>query len=385
MSTTADDLREEVRRRYAESARAVTEGSGGCGCGSGECCAEAGDDAASFVEAFYDAEQRGELPEAAVLASLGCGNPIAVAELHEGEVVLDLGSGGGIDVILSARRVGPTGTAYGLDMTDEMLALAQRNARDAGVTNVHFLKGVIEQIPLPADSVDVVISNCVINLSVDKSAVLTEIARVLKPGGRVGVSDIVAEDHVTAEQRGRARQLRRLHRRRPLEERIHRRARGRRLRGRRGRVHARGRGRDARRNRQGGEDDRAGAERAAGDPARSEGGLLLTAVGAADPDRRPAAGALVRCAALRPRAHQLRDAERRVNRGNYARAVSATLQIQPRLSGRDRPTGRRPKKIDLETQLHADNGITLNCQDGSWRSSAAPGRPRRSAPARTRS
>jgi SAM-dependent methyltransferase len=202
MSTTADELREEVRRRYAESARAVTEGTEGCGCGSGECCAEDGSDGASFVEAFYDAEQRGELPDAAVLASLGCGNPTVVAELHEGEVVLDLGSGGGIDVILSAKRVGPTGTAYGLDMTDEMLALARTNAADAGVINAHFLKGVIEQIPLPADSVDVVISNCVINLSVDKPAVLTEIARVLKPGGRVGVSDIVAEDRLTPEQRG---------------------------------------------------------------------------------------------------------------------------------------------------------------------------------------
>jgi arsenite methyltransferase len=201
MSTTADELREQVRRRYAESARAVTEGSGECGCGSGECCSEAGADGPSFVEAFYDAEQRGNLPDAAVLASLGCGNPTAVADLHEGEVVLDLGSGGGIDVILSAKRVGPTGTAYGLDMTDEMLALAQSNARDAGVTNVHFLKGVIEQIPLPAESVDVVISNCVINLSVDKSAVLTEIARVLKRGGRVGVSDIVAEDHLSQEDR----------------------------------------------------------------------------------------------------------------------------------------------------------------------------------------
>jgi SAM-dependent methyltransferase len=198
MSTTADELREEVRRRYAESARAVIEGSDGCGCGSGECCAEGGTDGTSFVEAFYDAEQRGELPDE---ASLGCGNPTAVAELHEGEVVLDLGSGGGIDVILSAKRVGPTGVAYGLDMTDEMLALAQQNARAAGVPNVHFLKGVIEQIPLPADSVDVVISNCVINLSVDKAAVLTEIARVLKPGGRVGVSDIVAEDHLTGEDR----------------------------------------------------------------------------------------------------------------------------------------------------------------------------------------
>ena len=136
-----------------------------------------------------------------MLASLGCGNPTAVAELREGEVVLDLGSGGGIDVILSAKRVGPAGTAYGLDMTDEMLALAQRNAREAGVANAHFLKGVIEQIPLPANSVDVVISNCVINLSVDKAAVLAEIARVLKPGGRIGISDIVAEDRLAPEDR----------------------------------------------------------------------------------------------------------------------------------------------------------------------------------------
>jgi len=203
MTTTADELREEVRRRYAESARAVTESSNGCGCGSGACCAD--EQAAAetkFGELLYDAEQRGELPDTAVLASLGCGNPTAVAELHEGETVLDLGSGGGIDVILSAKRVGPAGTTYGLDMTDEMLALARQNAAEAGVTNVHFLKGLIEQIPLPADSVDVVISNCVINLSVDKPAVLTEIARVLKPGGRVGVSDIVAEDHLTAKQRG---------------------------------------------------------------------------------------------------------------------------------------------------------------------------------------
>jgi arsenite methyltransferase len=200
MSTTADELREQVRRRYAESARAVTEGSGGCGCGSGSCC-DGESDATKFGEALYDAEQRGGLPEAATLASLGCGNPTAVAELGEGETVLDLGSGGGIDVILSAKRAGPTGIAYGLDMTDEMLALAQRNAREAGVANVHLLKGVIEQIPLPADSVDVVISNCVINLSVDKPAVLTEIARVLKPGGRIGISDIVAEDHLSPEQR----------------------------------------------------------------------------------------------------------------------------------------------------------------------------------------
>jgi ubiquinone/menaquinone biosynthesis C-methylase UbiE len=202
MATTADELREEVRRRYAESARAVTEGKvGDCGCGSGSCCAEAEADATMFGEALYDAEQRGELPEAATLASLGCGNPTAVAELREGETVLDLGSGGGIDVILSAKRVGPTGVAYGLDMTDEMLALAQQNAREAGVTNVHFLKGVIEQVPLPASSVDVVISNCVINLSVDKPAVLTEIARVLKPGGRIGISDVVAEDRLTPGER----------------------------------------------------------------------------------------------------------------------------------------------------------------------------------------
>ena len=200
MTTTTDELGEEVRRRYGESARAVTEGADGCGCGD-ECCAEGGADGPTFVEAFYDAEQRGGLPDAAVLAALGCGNPTAVADLHVGEVVLDLGSGGGIDVILSARRVGPTGTAYGLDMTEEMLALAERNAREAGVPNAHFLKGVIEQIPLPEESVDVVISNCVINLSIDKAAVLTEMARVLKPGGRIGVSDIVAEDRLSPEDR----------------------------------------------------------------------------------------------------------------------------------------------------------------------------------------
>jgi SAM-dependent methyltransferase len=204
MATTADELREEVRRRYAESAKAATDGSAGCGCGGGSCCDDSQASAvgsAKFGEVLYDVEQRGELPDEALLASLGCGNPVAVADLHEGETVLDLGSGGGIDVILSAKRVGPTGTAYGLDMTDEMLALAQKNAADAGVTNVHFLKGVIEQVPLPANSVDVVISNCVINLSVDKAAVLSEIGRVLKPGGRVGVSDVVAEDHLTAEDR----------------------------------------------------------------------------------------------------------------------------------------------------------------------------------------
>jgi arsenite methyltransferase len=193
----SNELREEVRRRYAESALAVTEKRDGCGCGSGSCC---GDDA-KFGESLYDAEQRGELPDAAVLASLGCGNPTAVTDLAEGETVLDLGSGGGIDVILSAKRVGPTGRAYGLDMTDEMLALAQKNAADAGARNAIFLKGVIEDIPLPAESVDVVISNCVINLSTDKAAVLTEIGRVLRPGGRVGVSDVVSEDSLGPEDR----------------------------------------------------------------------------------------------------------------------------------------------------------------------------------------
>jgi arsenite methyltransferase len=193
MSTdTRDALREQVRERYAETARAVTSGGSGC-------CGDSG--SADFGASLYSAEQRGELPDAAALASLGCGNPTAVAELREGEVVLDLGSGGGIDVILSAKRVGPTGVAYGLDMTDEMLALAQRNARDAGVSNVHFLKGEIESIPLPAESVDVVISNCVINLSTDKAAVLAEIGRVLRPGGRLGISDIVAENHLTPDER----------------------------------------------------------------------------------------------------------------------------------------------------------------------------------------
>ncbi len=202
MPTTSDQLREEVRQRYAEAATKAAGGGCGCNddsscCGNACCEGEAGD----FGEVLYDAEQRGELPEAATLASLGCGNPTAVAELRAGETVLDLGSGGGIDVILSARRVGPSGTAYGVDMTDEMLALAQRNARDAGLTNAHFLKGVIEQIPLPAASVDVVISNCVINLSTDKPAVLTEIARVLKPGGRIGISDVVAEDRLSPGER----------------------------------------------------------------------------------------------------------------------------------------------------------------------------------------
>ena len=202
MSTTAEELREQVRARYAEAARTVD--AGGCGCADdGGCCGNASCDGedGSFGRRLYSIGQREQLPDAAVLASLGCGNPTAVAELREGEVVLDLGSGGGIDVILSARRVGPTGTAYGLDMTDEMLTLAHRNAAEAGVRNVHFLKGVIEAVPLPAESVDVVISNCVVNLSTDKAAVLTEMARVLKPGGRIGITDVVAEDQLTAEER----------------------------------------------------------------------------------------------------------------------------------------------------------------------------------------
>jgi len=194
----SERVHEEVRSRYAEAARGVAAGRENPALDAG-CCGP--DGSATYGQILYtDAELEG-VPEAARLASLGCGNPIAVAELRPGERVLDLGSGGGIDVIMSARRVGPTGRAIGLDMTDEMLALATRNARDAGVDNVEFIRGTIEAIPLPADSVDVVISNCVINLAADKGAVLAEIARVLRPGGRVGVSDVVAEDRLTPAER----------------------------------------------------------------------------------------------------------------------------------------------------------------------------------------
>lgn len=187
-----DELQERVRERYAAAAVAAGQG-GGC-CGTEVPGVEGADGSAVFGSVLYGADDAEQLPEAAVLASLGCGNPTAVAELRDGDRVLDLGSGGGIDVLLSARRVGPRGFVHGLDMTDEMLELARENAARAGARNVEFLRGRIEDVPLPDASVDVVISNCVINLSADKPAVFAEIARVLAPGGRVGVSDVVADD-----------------------------------------------------------------------------------------------------------------------------------------------------------------------------------------------
>ena len=212
-------IHDAVREYYARAALSVSQradccdpgvaGSADC-CGpamggSADCCRPAvADDAAAagaLVTSFCSAEEIASLPESAALASLGCGNPLAVAELKAGERVLDLGSGGGIDVLLSAGRVGPEGRAFGLDMTDEMLALARHNAADAGARNVEFLKGHIEDIPLPADSIDVVISNCVINLAADKGRVFHEMARVLRPGGRVGVTDIVSDDALTPEER----------------------------------------------------------------------------------------------------------------------------------------------------------------------------------------
>jgi arsenite methyltransferase len=213
MSMADEEVRDEVRTKYAEAARAVVAGTGTsalavvdgdscCGPAESSCCGdEAAEVESSFGAQLYSADEQGELPVEAVAASLGCGNPMMVADLRPGERVLDLGSGGGIDVLLSARRVGPDGFAYGVDMTDEMLELARSNASKAGATNVEFLKGVIEDVPLPDASVDVVISNCVVNLSTDKPAVLAEMHRVLVPGGRIGISDVVAEDHLTPEDR----------------------------------------------------------------------------------------------------------------------------------------------------------------------------------------
>ncbi len=209
------DLREQVRSRYAAAAKAVSAGggdalalvdAGGCcstsaATDSSSCCGSSDEVDDAFGASLYSVKEQGELPAQAVAASLGCGNPFVVAELRAGERVLDLGSGGGIDVLLSARRVGPTGFAYGVDMTTEMLDLARANASKAEISNVEFLQGAIEDVPLPDRSVDVVISNCVINLSTDKSAVLAEMFSVLSPGGRIGISDVVADDDLTATDR----------------------------------------------------------------------------------------------------------------------------------------------------------------------------------------